>query len=133
MWSYTCTNPWFWAGANTRDSYPGSAPDCPPRYQSRGGTEGDGGIPTFALGRLGAIGDDPADGALEVFDVLDLREPDTPLAIFQDLEEEPAWIRTANWRVFRSFPIFSCKWACVPARRQAIRRRTMNLRTHNNA
>ncbi len=62
LWSYACQNPWF-TGWNTRSAFPWWAPDCPRDYHG-GEPTAEPGAAAFSLGRLGAIGPDPADDAL---------------------------------------------------------------------
>jgi len=64
LWRYTCRNPWFWQGSTERSAFPAGAADCPPNYVPHPAEGGTAGVPTLSLGRLGALGEDPADVAL---------------------------------------------------------------------
>ena len=80
LWDYTCDN--YWGGSSThRAVYPGWKSDCPEAYAFET-DDNNQGFPVFSLGRLGRMGENPADDAIDA--ILDSAQSSLKLSL-QDL------------------------------------------------
>ena len=63
LWDYTCED--YWAGSSThRAVYPAWKDDCPGSFELNV-EDNNAGFPVFSLGRLGRMGENPADDAID--------------------------------------------------------------------
>lgn len=80
LWDYTCEN--YWGGSSThRAVYPEWKSDCPGDY-AIDVEDSNAGFPVFSLGRLGRMGENPADDAIDA--ILDGAQSSLKLSL-QDL------------------------------------------------